>query len=50
MSFIERVDIGGNGNDPHYRYKRDKLIIQPINKNGGILKLSNLNTIINHRL
>ena len=39
------VNIGGSLDDIFYRYKRDKIIISKENKNGGQIKLVNLDII-----
>lgn len=40
-----KVNIGGDPLDASYRYKRDVIIIERVKKQGGLLKISNIDTI-----
>ena len=45
MSTSNLVNIGGDPNDPHYRYKRNKIETRTINKKGGLTQITNLDII-----
>jgi translation initiation factor 2 beta subunit (eIF-2beta)/eIF-5 len=42
----QKVNIGGDRNDPNYRYKRDRLVLSKTNKKGGIIHITNMQQIL----
>ena len=45
-TYGQTKNIGGDSNDPHYRYKRNLIEVVYIDKKGGLTKLENIETII----
>lgn len=41
-TITKKIDIGGNGKDPHWRYKRDMIQVRYESKNGSQTRIENL--------